>query len=83
MKTERVSETLFGMLVLGCLNTDFCNQILIWQDFSRSTVQDLHSFPPLQIQFLTKIRQNVGDFVTNHAREYTIFHRFHSFSRRF
>ena len=27
----------FGRLVLGCINTDFCNQILILQHFSRST----------------------------------------------
>ena len=27
----------FGGLVLGCINADFCNQILILQHFSRST----------------------------------------------
>ena len=29
--------SLFPRLVLGCINTDFCNQILILQHFSRST----------------------------------------------
>ena len=27
----------FGGLVLGCIEADFCNQILILQHFSRST----------------------------------------------
>ena len=27
----------FGGLVLGCIEADFCNQVLILQDFSRST----------------------------------------------
>ena len=35
----------FRQLVLGCIDADFCVQILIFSDFSRSTRS--HSFAPL------------------------------------
>ena len=33
----RAKSSNFRRLVLGCIGTDFCNQILIFQHFSRST----------------------------------------------
>ena len=39
----------FRRLVLGCIDADFCNQILIFQQFSRT--HDFRSYAPLRSQF--------------------------------
>ena len=42
----------FQRLVLGCIEADFCNQILIFQHFRN--LQDVHIFAPLQIRKLNR-----------------------------
>ena len=37
LPVDHFGRSNFGGLVLGCINADFCNQILILQHFSRST----------------------------------------------
>ena len=51
----------FGGLVLGCINADFCVQILILQRFSRST-------PPLEAQNLRKFCQTFSYFCWNFSK---------------
>ena len=51
----------FGELVLGCINADFCNQILILQRFSRSTRFAILCTAP-NSKISKKIANIFGDF---------------------
>ena len=54
----------FRRLVLGCIEADFCNQILIFQDFSRSTrLTFLCTAPDSKIAYFCL--QNFANFVGN------------------
>ena len=41
-------------LYLGCIEADFCNQILILQHYFFRDLQDCHSFAPPTIQYFSK-----------------------------
>ena len=61
------------MLVLFCIEADFCNQILIFQLYIFGELQDLQAFAPLAIQNCNKNSSNFVVFLSNFSPKILFF----------